>query len=576
MLNVRQKSGVAGTNQGETDQQFSMRKVFSNWRKSEKGSMTAFGIFIVAIMVTSAGLSIDFMRQERTRVQMQQNLDTAVLSAASLLQTLGAEAVVTDYMSKANIDVDYNLSVNVSEGINFRAVDATATATLETLFLGLLNIDSLGITVTSGAEERIPNLEISLVLDVSGSMGSNSRLTNLKTAATQFVSTIISGGSGGTVAMSIIPFSSSVTPSQSVIDAITMEDNHDYSTCIEFADDDFSSSSLDLDSTYKRAVFTSRYSDTGSGDFDDADDFNQDWRSCYMDEYFELLAYSDDETVLYNKIQGLLAQGSTAGHTGMKWGTSLLDPEFQAVTNSMIAAGVVDAAHAGMPVAYSDTNTMKIIVFMSDGNNHTQRRFGSDYRGDNSVVWKAEGGTGVWVEGSFDRIYHRYSSWSSSNTGYEYACSWSNYYCTYTEGFYADPDPYYFEKNGNYYGVATETWYNSMTGMTFENLSWEEAWGLMSIEYYESVMGSGAATDWGSTSARTGSQSDTLMSANCTAAKDRGITIFTIAFEAPSNAETQLNNCATSDNHYYDAQGTSITSVFSSIATTIQKLKLTL
>jgi len=576
MFNLCKKPRVATSIVGKSGPMRSFQRAIAQWRHSEKGSMTAFGIFIIAIMVTSAGLSIDFMRQERARVQMQQNLDTAVLSAASLLQTLDAQAVVTDYMSKADIDLDYSLSVNVAEGLNFRAVDATASATMETLFLGLLNINSLNINVASGAEERIPNLEISLVLDVSGSMGSNSRLSNLKVAAKQFVSTILSGGSGGTVAISIIPFSSTVTPPQSIIDGLTMAGTHEYSTCIEFADADFSDPTLSPSNTYTRAVYTSRYSNTGSGSFDAADDFNADWRSCYMDDYMEILPYSDNETVLHNKIDALVAQGSTAGHTGMKWALGMLDSTFQPVTNSMISAGDVDAGFAGTPVTYSDTNTMKIVVFMSDGDNQYERRFGSNYRGANSPVWKAEGGQGVWVPGAFERIYYKYSSWSSSYAGYEYACSYSNYTCTYSDGFWADPDPYYFLKNGQYYGVDSKQWYGSMTGNTFTRLSWEEAWGLMSIEYYQSIMGSGADSDWTNYSARTGNQADTLMSNSCTEAKNRGITVFTIAFEAPSNAQSQLRNCATSTNHYYDAQGTSISTVFSSIATTIQKLKLTL
>ena len=99
----------------------------------------------------------------------------------------------------------------------------------------------------------------------------------------------------------------------------------------------------------------------------------------------------------------------------------------------------------------------------------------------------------------------------------------------------------------------------------------------MSIEYYDDVMGgSSARNDWGSSNNVSGDKIDDQMQLSCTAAKNSGITVFTIAFEAPSHAAGELLACATSASHSYDAKGTNITSVFSSIATTIQKLKLTM
>jgi 7-keto-8-aminopelargonate synthetase-like enzyme len=61
----------------------------------------------------------------------------------------------------------------------------------------------------------------------------------------------------------------------------------------------------------------------------------------------------------------------------------------------------------------------------------------------------------------------------------------------------------------------------------------------------------------------------------CNAAKSAGVVVYGIAFEAPTNGQTQIRNCATSDAHYYDAQGLAIKTVFQSIANQISDLRLT-
>ena len=60
----------------------------------------------------------------------------------------------------------------------------------------------------------------------------------------------------------------------------------------------------------------------------------------------------------------------------------------------------------------------------------------------------------------------------------------------------------------------------------------------------------------------------------CDAAKDEGIIIYTIGFEAPTAGQKLLEDCASSDGHYFDVDGLEISDAFSSIAASIRKLKL--
>jgi hypothetical protein len=68
---------------------------------------------------------------------------------------------------------------------------------------------------------------------------------------------------------------------------------------------------------------------------------------------------------------------------------------------------------------------------------------------------------------------------------------------------------------------------------------------------------------------------DSRLSQICQAAKDEGVIIYTIAFEAPYGGQAALADCASSPSHYFDVAGTDISDAFSAIASDIKNLKLT-
>jgi hypothetical protein len=67
----------------------------------------------------------------------------------------------------------------------------------------------------------------------------------------------------------------------------------------------------------------------------------------------------------------------------------------------------------------------------------------------------------------------------------------------------------------------------------------------------------------------------------CAEAKRLGVMVFTIGFQLSDSNSSQLTmknelrNCASSLVNYYDVQGLNIASAFQSIASTIQRIKLT-
>ncbi|MEC8795928.1 MAG: hypothetical protein VXX48_06325, partial [Pseudomonadota bacterium] len=60
----------------------------------------------------------------------------------------------------------------------------------------------------------------------------------------------------------------------------------------------------------------------------------------------------------------------------------------------------------------------------------------------------------------------------------------------------------------------------------------------------------------------------------CDVARDNSILVYTVGFETTSSSEAILKNCATTEGHFYEADGSSLTDVFTSIARSINKLRL--
>ncbi len=536
--------------------------------RDENGSIIVFVMVVFSAMFLIGGTAVDLARHENLRSSLQYNLDRAVLAAASLRQTQDPDLVVRDYMSKITAIEDFTIDVTSTVAINARSVSATATANLDTWFLSMAGINQMPITARSASEERVPNLEISLVLDVSGSM-SGTKLANLKVAAKQFVTTLLTNADPDTVAISVVPFNHNVSPSDSIFDNLSIAVTHSLSNCLEFSDLSFESAAIDPSVSQTQAVFTALY-----GDFQDFDGGSE---TCYADAESEILPYSDHEGNLHTKIDGLYADGWTAAHLGMKWGLALLDPSFQSVTTVLADNGTIDQGFADLPVAYGTAQTKKVIVLMGDGANTYEFAFGNNYSDGLSNVWEI-------VEeepGAFTHLTYYGRTYTGS--GYEQYCSWASTTC-----FYGDPiqvTNFFIKKQSNnqFYSVSDSSWVTStdfntlLTAVgvvTTEQLSWPEAWGHMPAQYYDSITGENAFSDL-INSGRGTTEADTAMTSSCTAAETAGVIVYTIGYETSTTTSDKLRDCASTTSHFYDASGTQISEVFSAIATSIQRLKLT-
>ncbi|MBF9030212.1 hypothetical protein HKCCE3408_07380 [Rhodobacterales bacterium HKCCE3408] len=544
----------------------------SRFLRREDGTITIFGLLIFILMLAIGGVAVDIMRYETQRVQLQYTLDRAVLAAAALNQTLDAEDVVRDYFARSGLE-RYRLNVTVDQGVNYREVEAYAEMDINTYFMDMFGIRALTSPAAGTAEERIQNIEISMVLDTSGSMRYNSKLTNMQTAAREFVSAVMESNDYDTdemlVSVSLVPYNGFVNVGSTVASVFTFDDLHTNSTCSRFDTADYATTALDPSTPIQRLAH-----------FDyDYRNYNSYFRRpyCPTDDDNAIFPWSNSVTALHSQINGYVADGWTAIDMGMKWGVALLDPSTRPALTALEGAGTVHEDFLGRPVDFTDDETIKIVILMTDGENTEQWDVSEPFRSGGSGIYYHEDDDmwSIWVP-SEDRFWIPTPRYNDNTT-------FNNPYGTW------DDEPY-----GGFpvsLGTSNESqelswqwvWSNFTEYAVARNFYYYPAYWTGDWDYYNELRYDGLEMFSGREVGSNGDPFDPRRSENananlrsiCDAARANGILVFTIAFEAPPGGQDVMQYCATSAAHYYDVDGIEISDAFASIANTINQLRLT-
>ncbi|WP_226621870.1 TadE/TadG family type IV pilus assembly protein [Alloyangia pacifica] len=440
--------------------------------------MSYFAVVSSLVMMVFGGIGVDMVVTELNRTKVQNTLDRAVLAAADLDQTLEPEEVVTDYMTKMGLS-DALVSSDVDEGLNYRIVTADGFVQMPSNFLQLLGIDTISASGHAQATERFNKVEVSLVVDISGSMADNSKMDNLKSAASDFVDTLLADGNDDLVSISLVPYSEQVNAGPDILSKLSVDWKHGYSHCLEMPESVFSSAALDTSMTYEQMQHF-QWNYDGKNTLTDT--------VCPRYDYERIAPFSQDASALKQQINKLTPRAGTSIFLGMKWGSALLDPSTREIASSLIDEGEVSSAFEGRPLDYDDEEVLKTVVLMTDGQHDKSFRISSNYYDSES----------------------EYVQWSKNNLWY-----WLN---------------------RNVY-------------------SWQR--GYFYYQKYDADTG------------------DRLLDSICTAAKDKGIIIWSIGFEVQDHGADVMESCASSPSHFFRVDGTEISEAFSTIAHTLNQLRLT-
>lgn len=380
--------------------------------KDENGGMTWFCTVILLIILMVGGAAVDIMRNEMNRTRIQSVTDRAALAAADLEQTLDPRLVVRSYFKAYGLEgfikkiepkgFGTPASGTVSDG---RSVHIQAEMTAPSDFLRLVGVKTLKSPAISTAQEKVTNVEISLVLDISGSMrhaatGGGTKIGAVKTAATKFVYTVLNDDAKDRVSLSVVPYSGQVNAGPEILGAMNVNKLHDYSHCVEFAESDFSQTDISTTTPMRQGQHFTWYHQSLDSKITKPD--------CPMRKYErihaisqdkheiagELVVDSDGKPILTTggdlqitkkgKIQRFTHQAFTAIHYGAKWGITLLDPSFRKI-NKVLTKDSMDATFSERPLDFG-SDVQKHLVLMTDGQNVDTRRINWEYYNEPSEV----------------------------------------------------------------------------------------------------------------------------------------------------------------------------------------------
>lgn len=555
----------------------------ARFRRDESGGILVFGLIVLVMMLVVAGVAVDVMRYESQRTRLQGTIDRAILAATSLSQQAEAEDVVDSYFEAAGLS-GYLGPVVVDEGFNFRTVTAQAASVMPTMFMRLVGIDTLEPRARGSAEERITDVEVSLVLDVSGSMGSYNRISNMRAAAQDFVDILIGDNTQSPISISLIPYNAEVNGGEALLSRFSnVAHDQPYSHCLDFQAEHFTRLAISPDEPL-----------IGSG-HGSLDNYTTSYAYRWLcpvppghEEAREVFAYGGTAGPLRSRIGSLTAQGNTSIDIGMRWGTLLLDPAMRPVISDMIDEGLIPDQFEGRPFDYGQPNTMKVIVLMTDGENVSYTMLRPEYRSGPSGVWIYDGeyaSDDAFSVFDPDRGANGRYWWSDDGAWHDYPYGMSEQQTCTTERICTR-----WRNNGTCRRWQNQQVCTSELVGNARELEWSELFQRASIRWVARELfaaSEGYSSGWSRTnrgndiysSMVQGNGSNAVKDARllslCQLARDQGVIVFTVAFEAPTRGVEVLRDCASSPAHFFDVDGLDIGTAFRAIARQIMQLRLT-
>jgi Flp pilus assembly protein TadG len=345
-----------------------MSNNFKKLQSDERGSIAILFALTAFVLFWCVGLAVDGARYYGVQTRVNSAIDAAALAGArgmrlNNLTVAETEALTRQYF-KSNFEAtggDYKMiqpalpQVNVNPTVG--SVEIIALAKVPTIFGTIGGIDNLNVARSSVAVFSSTDLEISMQLDLTGSMGwdsvtdkpaitTSTKISELQTAAKDFVDIMIPNTPGpNKVRIGLAPFSAGVNAG-AYLKAVDGGRNSSDTCTFERKQAAYQ----DSDDVPTIADPLKIASDLGLPPKD----------SNNRCPTASVMAMTDDKVGLSKAIDKFAANDSTAGHLGAAWAHYLLSPKWQNIWNLPVKAA-----------EYDDKGTKKFAVLMTDGQYNT-------------------------------------------------------------------------------------------------------------------------------------------------------------------------------------------------------------
>jgi Flp pilus assembly protein TadG len=323
-------------------------------RRGGVAPMFALGLVPVIGFV---GAAVDYSRGNAARTAMQASLDATALmlsrDAATMTPGEVSAKAVSFFTAQFNrpeaADVQITATLSSPQAGSF-TLHVAASANVPTTFTKLLGQDKLDISTSADVKWGIKKLEVALALDNTGSMAQSGKLTQLKTAAHNLLTTLQAAAKQpGDVKVAIIPFDTGVNVGTGYKDQFWIDytvkniQKSQWTGCV--MDRDQSNDVLDTEPV-SGSVHT-LYPATTCGQLASL---------MPLTDVLDTTGYTN----LNNKIDAMKASGNTNVTIGLAWAWHALTPTLPLPGGSAPDPSKLD----------------KVIILLTDGTN-TQNRWSS-------------------------------------------------------------------------------------------------------------------------------------------------------------------------------------------------------
>lgn len=327
-----------------------------DFKHDRRGTIAIIFGLVAMVFFIVIGLAIDTGRAYRAHSKIGAAVDAAALAAAKGLlgssltdvevKALAQRMFDENIKSKGGFDFTINtFSVDVDRDSN--AVSISVQAEVPTTLGGLAGFNKFDVPVTSVALFDSKDIELSLSLDMTGSMRGQ-KTEDLKTATRDLIEILLpDAGTANKVRIGFAPFAASVnagtyagpaTDYRSPDNCVYERDGAEKTTDAEPAGIDFLKVAGDAGVTTRQNVCPSNA---------------------------RVLPLTDQKSTLLSQVNNFQASGATAGHLGTAWAWYLVSPEWASIWPA-----------TATPDPYHNGKTIKAVILMTDGVYNT---YGGNY-----------------------------------------------------------------------------------------------------------------------------------------------------------------------------------------------------
>ncbi len=196
-----------------------LRRQTKSFRADEGGNLLITFALSTVPIVGFIGAAVDYSRANSVKAAMQAAADSTLLMLSKDAQNLSISRDQPEGQRLFQCPVQpcrgdqrrrqCRVFSSPQQG-NFK-LDIRVTGAVQTTFTKVFGQSTLNVDVKSQALWGIRKLEVALALDNTGSMSSNSKMTNLKTAAHNLLTTLKNAAkTDGDIKVAIVPFDTTV------------------------------------------------------------------------------------------------------------------------------------------------------------------------------------------------------------------------------------------------------------------------------------------------------------------------------------------------------------------------------